>query len=383
MKKIISIIIGLLFIVSGCKQEFDKEITSMVWINAIGGDGMDSGYSIQQTVDGGYIVVGATNSFGTGNFDVYLIKTNSFGKEVWSKTIGGNDDDWGFAIQQTSDSGYIIVGSEERPGSSKILLIKTDSNGFEEWSRKYEKFSHGYAVQQTSDGGYIITGKYHHKQPSYVPVDIILLKTDSNGIVIWSKGLGSNGYDCGHSVKETVDGGYIIAGTISNSPKSSSICLIKTNIQGKEVWSKTFGGECGYDVEQTDDGGYIVVGAGDDFVNFIKTDSDGNEIWHKTYGGSSFQSGHSVQQTLDGGYIIVGSTASFGVLGTDVYIIKTDPDGNEIWYKTYGGLGSQIGREVQQTSDLGYVITGETLSRNRGENSDVYLLKIDPKGNLW
>ena len=207
-------------------------------------------------------------------------------------------------------------------------------------------------------------------------------KGDSNKWFV--KTFGGSGDDYGSSVHQTTDGGYIITGsTESFGSGNSDVWLIKTDSQGKEEWNKTFGGpssEVGISVQQTTDGGYIITGYGNNQLWLIKTDSQGNEEWNQTFGGSDYDSGYSVQQTEDGGYIITGSTKSFGNGNSDVWLIKTDSQGNEEWSKTYGESGGDYGESVQQTTDGGYIITGNTESFGSG-GSDVLLIKTDPEGN--
>ncbi|MEO0049813.1 MAG: hypothetical protein ABIK42_01550, partial [candidate division WOR-3 bacterium] len=182
------------------------------------------------------------------------------------------------------------------------------------------------------DGGYIIAGGTEY--------DVYLIKTDANGNLLWERTFGGENDDWGCSVQQTSDGGYIIAGfTMSFGAGDWDVYLIKTDGNGNLLWERTFGGENddrGYSVQQTSDEGYIIAGytwsfgAGRADVYLIKTDDNGNPLWQKTFGGSSWDDGFSIQQTLDGGFIIAGSTGSFGAGNCDVYLIKTDSEGNTV-----------------------------------------------------
>ncbi|MDB0007091.1 hypothetical protein N9E30_03975 [Flavobacteriales bacterium] len=375
------------------------------WEQTFGGEDEDYGNSVQQTTDGGYIITGYTYSFGNGDIDVYLIKTDENGNEIWNKTFGGEYNDIGYSVQQTTDGGYIITGYTQNDNmleNANVYLIKTDENGNEQWSQTFDGIDGdcGYSVQQTTDGGYIIVGNTsitYNLGYSYV----YIIKTDENGNEQWSQTFGGEDcYNYGYSVQQTNDGGYIITGfTCSFGNGGYDIYLIKTDENGNEVWNKTFGGEgseFGYSVQQTTDGGYILVGNTNsltitleeyevELVYLIKTDGNGNEQWAQTFAGgffSDYGNGYSVQQTNDGGYIITGQTTggTFGTSTYDVYLIKTDENGNELWSQTLGGEGvDDLGRSVQQTTDGGYIIVGNT---NNANGDDVYLIKTDGYGNI-
>jgi len=366
------------------------------WNRTFGGSDSDFGEFVQQTSDGGYIITGHTNSFGVGGYDLWLIKTDLDGNEEWNKTFGGSGWDMGYSVQQTSDGGYIVTGVTNLDLNSDIWgdvwLIKTDSAGKEEWNKTFGSSGgdegRGYSVQQTSDGGYIISITWYTESYGSYDSDIWLIKTDSDGKEEWNKTYGGSDYDVSYSIQQTSDGGYIISGyTMSYGTGSRDIWLIKTDAEGNEMWNKTFGGsgwDEGNSVRQTSDGGYIIAGytypygSSEQDLWLIKTDSDGNEEWNKTFGGSDNDVGYSVQQTSDSGYTITGYTKSYGAGYQDIWLIKTDSDGKEEWDKTFGGSGYDVGYSMQQTSDGGYIITGYTESYGAG-GWDLWLIKIEPE----
>ncbi len=243
--------------------------------------GGGEGYSVQQTADSGYVITGATR-----DGDVYLIKIDASGDPTWTKTYGDTGEDGGNSVQQTTDGGYIIAGSARSfgAGNQDAYLIKTDAVGDTLWTRTYGDTSDdvGYSVQQTADSGYVIAGATHSFGTGNY--DVYLIKTDAGGDTLWTRTFGGTGDDQGNSVWQTTDGGYIITGrTGSYGAGYDDVYLVKTDASGGVLWTETYGGagyDRGYSVQQTGDGGYVIAGIANEegayLVKLIKTDPLGN-----------------------------------------------------------------------------------------------------------
>lgn len=360
-----------------------------LWTKTYGGINYDFGMSVQQTTDGGYIVGGETESYGVDSSDIWLIKIDVDGDTMWTRTYGGVDDDYCRSVKQTTDGGYIIAGSTQSFGAGNIAayIIKVDINGDTLWTKVFggPNVDLLESVQQTIDSGYIFVGSTSSFGAG--SRDVWLIKTDAIGDTVWTKTYGGVDYDRASSVQQTTDGGYIVGGSTSSFGEPfGDVWLIKTDTIGDTLWTKTFGGtarDFGSSVQQTSDSGYIAAGftesygAGFRDVWLIKTDVNGDTLWTKTYGGIYLDRGISVQQTTDGGYIVGGYTESFGPGDVAMYLIRTDTAGDTLWTTTYGGDMSDIGWMAQQTSDGGYIFVGSTNSFGFGE-SDIWLIKVAP-----
>jgi len=362
-----------------------------LWTRTYGGGDWDYGYCVQQTQDGGYVVTGYTNSFGAGEKDVYLIRTDPYGDSLWARTYGDTGSEEGRAVEQTADGGYVIAGWTESFGAGgfDVYLVKTDMNGEILWTKTYGGGSddYGYSVQQTSDSGYVIVGKTYSFGVG--SSDIYAIKTDQNGDTVWTRTYGGPDSDGGRAVRQTSDAGYIIVGcTESFAAFLADVYLVRTDAKGDTLWTASYGAEhsdCGWSVQQTLDGGYVVVGFSDPLpwglhakVMLVKTDEQGNALWLRLYGDPWFADayGYSVQQTMDSGYIVAGLWAGTGP--GDVYLIKTEASGDSVWEAEYGGMDSDGARSVQRTSDGGYIVAGYTGSLGAGYY-DVYLIKMAPE----
>jgi len=352
------------------------------WIKTFDLNFFDTGYSVLEASDGGYIVVGTTTPT-SGGSSAWLIKTDNKGDIVWDKKYEGGN---GHSAKQTSDGGYIIEGSKDSSDNLDIWLIKTDGDGNIVWEKTFgdNSVELSYDVEQTNDGGYIVTGF------KGIPGNTKgwLLKTNESGELEWYSTYGNTGDYYTFSVVQTLDGGYVVSGSAPpfEDTNELAVWLFKTDRDGEMLWEKTFVG--GYNdgsscVQLTDDG-YIITGitASSKLLIYdillIKTDGEGELLWRKTFGGLYSDWAYEVQQTNDGGYIIIGDTGTF--FGEDALLIKTNSDGEKVWSKTYGDrIDVEITVSGQQTMDGGFILTGH---KSNGLGRDVLLIKTDSNGDV-
>ena len=247
------------------------------------------------------------------------------------------------------------------------------------------------SIQQTTDGGYIVAGSTESLGTG--GKDVYILKLNSKGEIEWQRIFDGGSNDQATSIQQTTDGGYIVAGWTESFGFGyyTDIYILKLNSKGEVEWQKTFGGE--YDdgaksIKQTTDGGYIVAGwtksfgSGEGDVYILKLDSKGEVEWQKTFGGKYDDEANSIQQTTDGGYVVAGWTKSFGsAWWEDVYILKLNSKGDLEWQKTFGGGDDDVATSIQQTMDGGYIVAGWTKSFGSG-GEDAYILKLDSKGEI-
>ncbi|MCK4575150.1 T9SS type A sorting domain-containing protein, partial [candidate division WOR-3 bacterium] len=303
-----------------------------IWSKTYGGANSDGGCCVQKTSDSGYVIVGRTLSFGAGYVDVWFLKTDSLGDTLWTKTYGTSNEDWGYFGQQTMDGGYIITGYQMfSPGEGDVWLIKTDESGNVLWTNTFggSNYDEARSVRQTPDKGYIICGTDNFNTSNS---ELYLIKTDSLGSEEWSKTYGGALMDYGLGIALTSDGGYIAVGKKTISGVAGQAYLVRVTSNGDTLWTKVFGGtaeDYAHSVQETSDSGFIIAGSigipTNHYGYLIKTEPSGDSLWSKTYGGSPRNHNFfSVQETNDGGYICVGSISG----DYDVYAVKTDTNGN-------------------------------------------------------
>jgi hypothetical protein len=354
------------------------------WNKTFGGSYGDGAWSLQKTKDGGYIIAGFTSSEGLGS-DLWLVKVDSNGQKQWEKTFGGSQEDVGYSIKQTNDNGYVVAGTTNSfgMGSEYLWLLKTDVNGTKQWDRTFGGFvsSSGdgaWAINEAQDGGYIITG--YTRSFGAGAKDVWLIKTDVNGKEEWRRTFGGPKDDVGMSVMQTIDGGYLLTGrTASYGTGKDDIWLIKTDSAGREQWNRTSGGaedDVGLQAVEAKDG-YVIAGRteseGSDKVAFLmETDLSGKKIWENVYGKDS--TAICFQQTADGGFILAGHIETKDA-GKDAWLVKTDAFGIEQWEMLLGGPGQDMATSIAQSDDGNYVVAGITSSYGAGAE-DAWLAKV-------
>lgn len=316
------------------------------------------GATILQTTDSGYVILGInSDTLNAGLNDIYLIKTNSFGDTLWTKIYGTSQLDYAYKIIQTSDGGFAFCGVSE----SNTILIKTNDVGDTLWTKKYlssNYFSMAHSLKQTSDGGFILAGEVCTISPN---TDFLLMKTDIAGNLQWAKKYGGIGLERAFSVFEINGSGYILSGfSQSFSPMNDEFYVVRTDLNGNLLWSKIYGGngtDIPYCMHNTNDGGFIMAGISSSFngnnqdIYIMKIDSIGNLIWSKDYDISLYDYANFLSQTNNNGFVVSGGI-NIGGVNFSPFILKLNSSGNTIWSKTIDT--NYIAYCGIQTNDNGY-----------------------------
>ncbi len=385
------VLLGIALFAISCRQQ---PATIITWEKTYGGSSFEQAYAVEQTTDNGYIVAGQTSSFSAGGYDYYILKLDKLGNKEWEDNFGGTDAELPRDIHQTTDGGYIVAGrsSSFQEGYSDFYIIKLDSDGTKAWEKVYggDTWEDPHSIQQTSDGGYIVAGLTDSIGAG--EDDVYVMKLDSSGNQEWEETYGGTDDDAAMSIVQTSDGGYIVAGyTHSTGSDGRNGYVLKLDGSGAVTWEQAYGGNNHDSLESiypTSDGGYICTGytgyTGEDGKDMyvLKLDSTGTVTWEQTYGGLNNDHGYAVQQTKDGNYILCGTMGTASA--TDMYLAKLDTTGTVTWEKYYGGTDNDEAYDVQQTKDGGFVLAGYTHPADAAAeyDDDMYILKLDKEGSL-
>ncbi|MBT8244324.1 MAG: hypothetical protein HKP48_05325 [Winogradskyella sp.] len=400
---------------SGFSQNTSGDIA---FISTFGGNQNDSAQSVVTTNDGGYAILGFTQSADgditdkeDNSFDYWLLKFSSQNTLEWQKTYGGTNDDRGREIIQTQDGGYAIIGTSEsndgdvsnNNGSQDYWIAKLDAQGNISWQKSlgFSGNDTGISILQTSDLGYLLTGvldvtasggegNTNRSTTRHAGGDYWAIKLDASGNLQWSRYFGGNFTDTPEGAVENDDGSFIVAGgsdsedtDISNNKGDYDFWIIKIEANGDLIWEKSFGGEQideARGIVKTNDGNIVIAGdtrSNDQDVStnngaadlwLIKISPDGNLIWEKTIGGSSFDVARSIKIAQDNGFLLSGSSrSSDGDVSenkgqNDAWVVKTDSNGNLEWETTVGGSNIDFAYSVTELNDNSVVIVGDTTS---------------------
>jgi len=381
--------IMLLFVLASSAPISLVGASSEMWSKTYG-NGKETGHSLIETSDGGFAIAGDTRSFGAGGNDFWLVKMDANGNMEWNQTYGGPESERAKALIKTSDGGFAIAGHYTHPsGECDFWLVKTDSYGNMEWNQTYggPGVDLANSLIETSDGGYAIGGSFNpdYEDP-FGDRDFWLVKTDSYGNMEWNRTYRDSPSNYCSDLVETNDGGYLLAGNTGRYLVEANIWIIKTDEQGNIEWDKRYGGRehsGANSVVKTSDGGYALAGYLSQDFWLIKIDGSGNIKWNQTYSKSGVEEAYSLVVTSDGGYALAGITT--GAIGKQSYIdswmVKTDTSGNEIWSQTYGGTGDQYLYSLIETSNGAFALAGFKTSTYAGP-PDLWLIKTDEYGNI-
>jgi len=307
-----------------------------VWGRVYGGTQDDSPGNVGKTSDGGYFFTGYTRSSGAGSSDFWLVKMDSEGQQVWSRTYGGTGEEHCYWGQQTPDGGFILAGETESFGNANydVWVLKVNADGDSMWSHQYggdTADAGGTYVSLTADGGYIVSGV---TRPAGSPVgQFWLIKLQASGATEWSHTYGDEWDDVPWCVTQCCNGEFVAIGNSTRSNGMTDAWLLKTTINGDSLWGTYVGeldaNEIAFTVIEAADGGYVIGGqdalAGGN-VMLVRTDFLGTVQWTGSYGGTSVEAAYQVLATPDGGYLVGGGTMSFGAGDVDVWLLKTGPD---------------------------------------------------------
>ncbi len=419
----------------GCSNTANQSIGAggqdILWQKSYGGNKNETACSIDKTTDGGYVIAGntATNNNGDvgpskGKTDFWVIKINADGGLVWQKVFGGNSDEGAQAVKQTQDGGYLLAGTVSSTngdvsgnhGMQDFWVLKLDANGNLQWQKCYGGSSNeiAYVLALTSDHGCVVAGTTYSSDGdvtgNHSTGDYWIIKIDSVGNLQWQKAYGGSAFDFAHAIAASDDGGYIVSGYGRSNDGDVSctvygqedLWILKLNHSGNIVWQKSYGGTGGEGasaIEQTSDGGYIVNGIthssnvdvtdshGEHEAWVVKIDSAGNLQWKECLGGIDTENGNDIYQTTDGGFILaVSADSQDGNLtvnhgGHDFWIVKITSTGSIEWQKSLGGTLDEEPYSVIQCNDGNFMIVGYSNSSNMDVSgnhglSDFWVVKV-------
>ncbi len=358
-----------------------------------GGERYDSGNDVLETADHGFLLIGTTRSISSDTTDAWVIRTDARGDTLWTRSYGGESWDSGISVVQGTDEGFLLgIASRSFSESYDVYLVKIDDQGNTVWTNTYGGAEADYlhSMDATADGGYVMLA--HTTSFGAGSLDFYLIRIDQDGDTLWTKTYGGTDYDWCASVKQTADGGYILVGeTRSFGDSEGDVYVVKTDADGDLLWEKSYG-DAGHDRAQhvlaTPDNGYLVIGnmtvqdSEDEYGFALKIDANGDPLWTTVLGDERLSELYGATLTANDTYVTIGGIAESDGDDYDVYLTELDSNGDVITERLYGGEEHDFGLSVRKTSDNGYIIAGLTESFAPGKDNQVYLIKTDADGKV-
>lgn len=353
-----------------------------------GGPEADLGFSVQQTMDGGYALFGVTWNTGGNGADMYLVKTDASGATLWEHTYGGIDANMGYGAQETSDGGFILCGMFGGFGTDTLTLVRTDAAGEALWTRGYRGAlgrDIGYSVLQTSDGGFAVCGFMENGDEAE---DVFVVRTDAEGDTLWTSAVDLGGSEAGWCIRGTDDEGFIVvANSFTFADPDGEIHLIRFNADGDTLWTRTYaapGPDESHGLWMTSDGGFIIAdgnGYPSRDIMLIRTDAAGVELWRRVHATAGDEMPLDIEETEGGGFICAGRKEDPLTGHIRMHLLRTDADGFMEWERTFPrGIFSEA-QALDRTTDGGYVLLGQTADTLVGQAmTDLFLVKTDGAG---
>ncbi|MEO1259559.1 MAG: hypothetical protein AAFZ15_12210 [Bacteroidota bacterium] len=370
-------------------ESFDQSSYSLV-IDDIG-----SSISMDAIGNDEFILTGKSHSDGNNFSDIHLTKLDDQCNVAWTKTFGGMDTEFSNDVYSTNEGGFIVAGTTRGFGAYSIdaYIIKAGADGNEEWSNTYgeDKREIPESIIQMEDGGYLFVGQT--EKFTTQDWDAYYVRLDADGNVIWSKNSGRAFNDFAHEVVPTNDNHFVILGTTDSVETffEHTLTLEKIDADGNTLWFKPLNHlaeiAADYGLAVDDDEGLLIAsGRGEDGFGYrgdallIKTDANGNESWSKSYGGSESDEANIVIKTSDNHIMMLGTSQSYGYGYSDLMVIKTDNKGNQKWLKTYGGSHIDQAYGIEEMANGNFLILGIYATEPQGAVFNTIILKIDKDG---
>ena len=373
----ILIILVNVSIVSGKMQASEANPLPTKWEMFYHGPLDDVIYAIQETSDKGFVLAGTTNSYGNGDDDAWLLKTDKDGNALWNFTYGGSEEESFSSVFETSDHSFLLAGTTNSfgNGDNDFWVVKVDNNGNLQFNKTFGTSGNDQLAQmiKTSNGNYVLSGRYHNASKQFT-ADAWLIKINEDGDLLWNHTYGGIRYDVPQSVTELSTGGYAFAtwtGNTATDPNQGDFMVIKVDENGIQQWNSTYGIVGGTDIPskiiETSNGGVIVTGfsryasSQKEQIVVVKFNSDGSQSWNKSFGGSKSDWGNLILKLKDG-YLLCAHTVSYGPGNGDNILIKIDENGNQIFNQTNGqSQGDDFFWDMKPTSDGNFIFAGRSI----------------------